>query len=114
MLRWAGRIALGGGSLRYALGLSPGLRLYAMTRHEMIYDSSYDLADGGPPSENLTLYALLAGDMWLRDPDEHIAAPALLLLPQRLIDGSHGRRTRHYVNAGSPLRACQVSFKPGA
>lgn len=51
MLRWAGEIELGGGSLRYALGLSPGLRLYAMTRHAMVYDSSYDVCDGGPPSD---------------------------------------------------------------
>jgi AraC-like DNA-binding protein len=112
MLRWAGEIGLGGGSQRYALGLSPGLRLYAMTRHAMIYDSSFDVADPGPPSPNLTLYALLAGDLWLRAPDEHITAPALLLMPQRLVDGANGRRTRHYVNAGSPLRVCQVAFAP--
>jgi len=114
MLRWAGEIGLGGGSLRYALGLSPGLRLYAMTRHEMIYDSSFDVADPGPPSDNLSLYVLRSGHVWLRDPDEHIEGPALLLLTQRLIDGGHGRRTRHYVNAGSPLRVCQIAFAPSA
>ena len=110
MLCWSGEIRVGAGSLRHAIGLHPSVRLYASIRRGMITDTELDIPYRGPVNDQLTLYALLSGDLWLRDPTVHVRGPALILLPQPIVDGANGKRTRTYTNYGEPLTLCEVTL----
>ena len=114
MLRWRGQTSFGGSYLGCGVAVAPGLRLYTVTREDMIYDSSFTPAEPTNTDDTLVLYVLLCGRMWLRNPEQRFEAPAMLLMPRALIDGSDGLRPRTFRNGGAPLRAVQLHFPRAA
>lgn len=104
-------IMLGGGTshefagarMRYHLAFGRSIRVYALERDRLLYDSAFVAPFEGQLAGQTVYYAVLSGTLLWRSPEERFDGPCLLRISPATLDGELGLRVRSFCNYGTPL-----------
>ena len=91
--------------MRYHLAFGKDLRVYALERSRLLYDSAFVAPFEGELPAQTVYYVILQGTVAWRSPDERFEGPAVLRLSPSTLDGERGENLRRGVPGPGQVEA---------